>query len=40
MPEHTELRSVILCVVKDCLRPAIEDLQAVVGPPTVDAEKT
>jgi hypothetical protein len=40
MPEHTELRSVILCVVKDCLQPAIEDLLAVAGPPTVDPEAT
>jgi hypothetical protein len=30
MAEHFELRAVILCVAKDCLRPAIEDLLAVV----------
>lgn len=29
MAEHVELRAVILCVVKDYLRPAIEDLLAV-----------
>lgn len=29
MAEHFELRAVILCVAKDCLRPAIEDLLAV-----------
>ena len=32
MDEQTELRSVILCVLEDNLRPAIEDLRAAVGP--------
>lgn len=40
MAEHVELRAVILCVAKDCMRPAIEDLLAVAGPPTVDPEET
>lgn len=40
MPEHVELRAVILCVARDCLRPAIEDLLAVAGPPAVDPEET
>jgi hypothetical protein len=30
MAEHVELRAVILCVAKDCVQPAIEDLLAVV----------
>lgn len=30
MAEPVELRAVILCVTKDCVRPAIEDLLAVV----------
>ena len=33
MEEHVELRAVIQCVVRDCLRPAIEDLKAAAGPP-------
>jgi hypothetical protein len=33
LDEPTEIRSVILCVVQDYLRPAIEDLLAVAGPP-------
>lgn len=32
MDERTELRSVLLCVVQDCLRPAIEDLLSVAEP--------
>jgi hypothetical protein len=33
LDEPTEIRSVILCVVQDYLRPAIEDLLAVAGVP-------
>jgi hypothetical protein len=32
MDERTELRSVILCVLEDNLRPAIEDLRAAARP--------
>lgn len=39
MAEHVELRAVILCVARDNLRPAIEDLLAVAGPPADDSRE-
>lgn len=39
MAEHVELRAVILCVARDDLRPAIEDLLAVAGPPADDSRE-
>ena len=39
MAEHVELRAAMLCVAKDHVRPAIEDLLTVAGPRAEDAEE-
>ena len=34
--DAVEIRTVVACVLHDCLRPAIDDLLVVAGPPTVE----